>query len=398
MKSISRSRRFAILSALTILECAYAEQVFTPCDLPDSLNAQLNRVEWCCDKFVAVGAEGTVLLSDDGVRWRTRNIPVNGDLLGVTGSGCLHILVAGKAGTHGLLFLIDLSDSTAEWRDLTDTYYMGKATGLLNITSASNPPYPEFHVAVGTGGTVQSSVDPYLQSPIPETKIPTDQDLYGVATSDDGSFFVAAGEGGIIITGSPEGWMDNPISLLSWPRDMNALFYSVKRIENSYYLCNLNGGKAGLIILNDSLHFAAVTMPDSLGIADITETPTGFYAVSHDLRGLILHSPDALNWRVIDTLSTHTPLRGIASKPGTDTIVVVGNNGAVFSATRSSVANAKGRVTPSMEVGTVKPTKGFSATVPSVLIGRKYDMRGRCVPRGTSPKHPLRSPSLARQW
>jgi hypothetical protein len=293
-------------------------------------------VRWCNGVFVAIGyssTKGHIFRSIDGTTWQHDSLGNAGTVLwSVAG-----IKVWGVNRTDGNeLIAVGMNNSSIEpAMYLFSTY--GSQSGiaywkqipiswpqhiLFDVTVLKTT-LPQLQLAVGNHGSMCLSVDPQLI--VPDTTAPTRNDLFGVASHED--WTVAVGFQSTIL--SYHG------SNLSHGSDFNVIksplngdFYNVKFIDDKFYISSLSGA---IIILDSNSSAVGI---DSLGsIADVDKTRHGFFAVSyysssgHQI-GEIYHSSDGQQWKIISSLGKN--LCGIASKPGTDTVVIVGNNGALF--------------------------------------------------------------------
>ena len=228
------------------------------------------------DKFVTVGAFGTVLTSPDGVGWTTQTTPVTNHLFGV---------------------------------------------GFGNNT----------YVAVGTVGKIISSSNGITWTLLTGGQVhPVSQNLYGVAYGN--GKFVVVGANGTILTSTDNGvtWVDPfyPYSSVT----ENWLYASV--YNNSKFI---DVGAYGTILSSTTsgTSWNVETSPTSLHLLGVAYGNGIFIAVGQS--GIILSSPDGVNWTQKHPIVPPPPLydppttewlRGITYAYGN--FVAVGDNGTII--------------------------------------------------------------------
>lgn len=142
----------------------------------------LNRVIWANSQFVAVGDGGTVLTSPDGATWTSRASNTALSLSGVASSGNLLVAV-GDSGT-----ILTSSTGGASWATLTSP----TANPLFGVTWAGSQ---TGFVAVGGPGTILTSPDGLIWT-IQAAAVGTSLN----ADSSSGALSVTVGDGGVIQT------------------------------------------------------------------------------------------------------------------------------------------------------------------------------------------------------
>lgn len=150
---------------------------------PRPVGEDLRAAVWAGDRYVAVGARGTLLESLDGSAWAPVPSGVEGDLNGVTWSNGRVVAV----GAGGLALLGD----NGRWRPRST----GVTADLLAVAAG-----PNGLVAVGERGTVLVSPDDGLSWTVASSG--TDAALRGVTWAD--SLWVAVGDRRSVLT-SPDG-------------------------------------------------------------------------------------------------------------------------------------------------------------------------------------------------
>lgn len=366
----------------------------TPCQ-PVDPSIDLKRVRWCNGAFVAVGfssTRGHIFRSFDGTTWQHDSVGSAGTVLwgvagikvwGVNRIDGNELLVVGlnNSPVKPEMYLFSTYGSPSDpayWKQIPITW----PQQMLSDVTALKTTAPQLQLAVGGHGIMCWSIDPQLI--VPDTA-PTQNDLFGVASHED--WTVAVGfQSTILSHHGPDFSQGRDFSVIKSP--LNGDFYNVKFIDDKFYISSLSGA----IIILDSNNTAVGI--DSLGsIADVDKTRHGFFAVSyyklpgHQL-GEIYHSSDGQQWNIISSLGKN--LCGIASKPGTDTVVIVGNNGALF----RGVTQPGVRVIRSLQ----RPNRPFRPLVKKIYTQGIYirkkdnvqiDLKGRYMQLNTKKMNKL---------
>jgi hypothetical protein len=225
----------------------------------------LHGVTWGGTQFVSVGYNSTILTSPDGVIWTKQgsNCWSGCDLHGVAWGG-MQFVAVGSKGT------ILTSPDGVTWTSQAS----GTGNDLHGVTSFGA------HVVVGGNGTILTSSDGVTWTPQASG---TGNDLHGVTWS--GTQFVAVGSSGTILTFNGEIW--------TWTSQTSGI------IEDLY---------------------------------DVVWSWTEFVAVGTN--GTILTSPNGVAWTSHNSGSYNT-LRSVAKSgtlPEATQLVAVGDGGTIFTA------------------------------------------------------------------
>ena len=217
----------------------------------------LESIAWGERRFVAVGPNGTVVHSDNGIRWhRARQSATGSDLHGVAWGGDRFVAV-GSDGT------IVQSRDGQRWQSAADT---GTSEALLGVAWNG-----ERFVAVG-GDAILHSSDGDHWRPAGGIADRRSRVLHDVAWN--GSRFVAVGDFEILHSGDGDRWQA-----------------AASQVEDS-----LIGG-----ILN---------------LYGVTGHPGGFVAVGWG--GEILHSGDGIGWRAATDMGGGVPLPALSGIAGSE--------------------------------------------------------------------------------
>jgi hypothetical protein len=142
-------------------------------------------VEWGAGKFVAVGANGTILATTDGLGWMAAASPVTDTLWGLR-YGAGRFVVAGDRGT-----LLSSVDGLSGWVPMTS----GTTANLTDVAYGAGR-----FVVVGTGGTVLTSETGAGEWTA--RVVATSEGFQDIASG--GGWFVASGTSGLVAM-SPDG-------------------------------------------------------------------------------------------------------------------------------------------------------------------------------------------------
>jgi hypothetical protein len=241
--------------------------------------------------FVAVGGDGAILTSPDGVTWTARTSVTSYSLYSVTYGDGLFVAV----GRNGAILT---SPDGVNWTQQTS----GTSDGLSNVTYGNG-----MFVAVGGYGTILTSPDGVNWT---ARASGTSNILYGVTYGNN--TFVAVGGDGTILTSS------------------NGVNWTVRFLETSYIFTEVTYGNGMFVVVGLSpLGGAVFTSSDGVNWTErawgaigylygVTYANDTFVAVGFDT---LLTSPDGVNWTV-QTLDGIYHLYDVAY--GNGTFVAVG--------------------------------------------------------------------------
>ncbi|MFZ5998214.1 MAG: hypothetical protein ACOYW7_12115 [Nitrospirota bacterium] len=225
----------------------------------------INDIKYINGEFVAVGANGTVLLSHDGKNWA----PPESPLPEITPVPSFTRIAAGNG----------------------------------------------FVVVVGTGGTIVVASDGAVDFP----SAGTTNDLYGVTYNPDNNTFVAVGAGGTIVTSFFDEWGN-----LTWNSQTWATGANLNRITKGNGLFVTVGDSGTILYSWDGTTWNSADSGTSSNIHRILYENGLFVAVGAD--GAITTSTDGCNWTAA-TSGTTEDLMGITY--GNGIFVAVGNGGTI---------------------------------------------------------------------
>ena len=226
-------------------------------------------VAWSGNRFVRVGAAGTILTSTDGVSWTNAQSIATNDLYGVTWSGQRFVAI----GTGGVTLT---SPDGIIWTPNIPPF---PTTADLSSVIWSG----EIFVAIGSGGAILTSPDGDVWTTA--TTVPATANLFGVTWS--GEMFVAVGSGGTLLTSANGNTWTSGSSNTS--ADLNGIAWSGDQFvavgANGTLLTSTNG--------STWTQSSSGTTEDLFGIAW-----SGYQFLAVGANGTFLISPDGLNWQL----------------------------------------------------------------------------------------------------
>lgn len=256
--------------------------------------------------WVAVGSNGTILNSPDGVNWSEANSDTTETLRGVDFDGSSTWAASGQRGT------IVRSDDAQNWTQqvsgksepLWGTVFEG---GQWYVTGGSGT------ILTSPGGVTWTSVNGRYGFTLYDIAF-NQSDLYGIAGD--------AGYSTTILT-SPNGtvWTQNPPS----PNNGEGL-YGITQVGGTWVAV---GDKGTILTSNDptSRSWDERASSTTVDLRDIVHNGTDLYVVV-GREGLILTSPDAVTWTPRIS-GTPYDLWGV-NYDGSDLYVAVGDEGTIL--------------------------------------------------------------------
>ncbi len=231
--------------------------------------------------FVAVGAQGAIYTSVDGITWIPSANPVPGvDLYAVAYNDGVYLAV----GARGLILT---SRDTLGWTQ----QFSETNSDLYAISGRGTSGY----AVVGANGTVLISPDFVQWSNYPSG---TTSALYGVTYSTNLNIFVAVGAAGTVIT-SPDGGTWTPYYL---PQ------YDLKSVTSAAGGIVAVGAQGALVTSPDALTW---TLQSPISSTLLNAITYGHQYIAVDNFGSIFTSPDALNWQQVAFQTTPFPLYSV---------------------------------------------------------------------------------------
>jgi photosystem II stability/assembly factor-like uncharacterized protein len=248
--------------------------------------------------FWAVGANGTLMSSGDGVNWTLHSVGVTGFLASVT-SSAIQTVTVGEAGSI--------------LRSPTGQTFFTASTGtndLFGLTWNGS-----VFVALGAGGTILHSPDGATWT---SASSPTAQDLISSAWS--GSQFVACGHNAAVLT-SPDGssWTLRSATAAGGENLLGSAFGN-----GTFVLV----GNAGVIVYStNGTTWTATTSHTSDALFGVVWSGTKFVAVGD--QGTILTSPDGINWTAVSSSAANGNVLNSVTYTNSK-YVAVGGNGTII--------------------------------------------------------------------
>ena len=251
----------------------------------------LRDAEWSpeLELWVAAG-DGAILTSPDGITWTSRSFPSSGALRGVGWSSGLGLwVVTGLGGT--LLTSPDGESWTTQTTPTSDTLHDAAWSAGLSL-----------FVAVGAGGILYTSPDG--ESWTTQTT-PTSDTIFGVAWSPDLDMFVTAVSGGRIYTstnGTTWTSRSTPTTQIlrdaAWSPDLS--------------LWTVVGSNGTLLTSPDGVSWTARTAPDSGAMEGVAWSGSLFAAAG--ATGRLWTSTNGTTWTAQSTPTT-TSMQAVADGP-----------------------------------------------------------------------------------
>ena len=255
----------------------------------------LSSVTYGEETFVAVGYDGTILTSADGVNWRYQDSGVGNVLLGVTYAANIFVAV----GSNGAILT---SPDGVNWT-VRDS---GTGNWLWGVTYGDG-----IYVIVGQSGTILTSSDGVNWTVRDSGTV---EDLFSVAYGE--GTFVAVGKGGTILTSSDGvNWTVRDSGTGNWLR-------GVAYGDDTFVVVTYGGT---ILTSSDGVNWTVRDSGTGNNLFSVTHGD-GIYVIV-GFGGTILTSSDGVNWTVRDP-GTGNWLRGVAYGDGT--FVAVGSFGAIL--------------------------------------------------------------------
>ncbi len=265
---------------------------------PSPTVEDLEGVTFGDERIVAVGDNGTILTSLDGVIWDSSDAATNKELRGVAWSGSQFAAVGNK-GT-----IVTRLSSEVAWTPRNSN----TSHKLRGVTSWGDGHF----VAVGNFGTIVTSTTG--ETWIVVNAIPTGEDLNGVTAGND--HIVAVGDNGTILTSSDGADWNSPDS--DTHRDLEDVAWSGMHF--------VAVGNEGTIVTSPSGEvWTSQGSVTNQRFKAVTWGGTQFVAVGDE--GAIFTSPDGLVWTSQDS-GTNKDLEGV-TWDGTQ-FVAVGGAGTIL--------------------------------------------------------------------
>lgn len=317
---------FAFSSAvLGGASCSYAESknaeskdvlIVRPAEISSSsLKAPILGASKAANRVVGVGDYGTVLLSDDGVRFRqAKSVPVSSALTAVS-------FVDDKNGW-----------AVGHWGAILNTVDGGEHWEVQRVDTSEDRPLFSVHfydaqhgIAVGLWSLVLTTDNggkswQVVSLPEPPEGGKADRNLFKIFTSQSGATFIAA-ERGIVLRSEDKGRTWSYVQT-----GYNGSFWSGIALDNGSLLV---GGLRGTIYksTDDGRRWAPVNSGIKSSITDITQTSK--YVIATGLDGMMLLSKDGGNTFSYSQRGDRLALTATITSLGNNRIVVFSKKGPV---------------------------------------------------------------------
>lgn len=271
------------------------------------MTADFESVIFAGDQFLAVGNEGAIFVSLDGLTWVSRNSTISNRLIGAAYGNGKYVVV----GTRGRIIS---SPSTATWTretsgtlDRLESVTFGNGlfvavgengTTLSSINGAQWSRRSQgatrdldgialangLITVAGKGGTVVTSID---GSNFVERSTGVTNDLHGIGTGN--GLHVAVGEPGVVIT-SPD--------TVAWTTRSSGSQSSLKSVTWGGGRWVAVGTQGEIITSNDGVIWTPRFSPTANDLNGVAYGKGLFVAVGDNLppNGTLLTSPDGLIW------------------------------------------------------------------------------------------------------
>jgi hypothetical protein len=301
-------------------------------DTPSTL--RLNSIEWLNGRFMAVGSNGVLMTSHDGLQWEITYFDSAHDLYSVAWNGSHYFISAQHRYSIpfevGQIFdgFFYVSDDATEWRVKRPwpTRRTNRLTALGNhllllgesdadgaggiaisedkklwhqVQTTANAIFADAawngsrFVAVGQAGHIETSDDGELWTP---RSSGITENLSGVIWT--GAQFVAVGDAGCALT-SPAG--------VVWTKQNTGIVEDLYAVEQGSGLLVASGRGGGLITSTDAVSWVQRDSATHSDILDILWDGARFMTTGRS--GSITQSADGANWSAIDTPYQDTLIR-----------------------------------------------------------------------------------------
>lgn len=314
-----------------------------------SVSKQIESVTYGAGQYVAVGDDGSILISADGASWEARTPLTPRRLLGVT-YGAGRFVAAGARGT--MLTSIDTVRWTAvpsgtpdrlETIDFSGGLFVSAGENGTLITSTNGTTWTKQNlgitrdldgmeiangvlVVVGKGGSILTSTDGVEYTT--QNAVVTN-DLHGVTWG--GGLWIAVGEPGIILTSS---------NAVDWISRATGTTNSLKDATYANGQWIVVGTQGTIVRSTDGVNWAATVTNPAYDLNDVAYG-NGLFLVAGDgvnnVNGSLFKSLDGVAWAQVITsnFSLGKNLRGVTFANGL--FLIAANDGAVVT-TRNALS------------------------------------------------------------
>ena len=273
--------------------------------------------------FTAVGQNGQVVMSADGLSWNANKISTTTQTLNdalILNDNSL--LVVGNAGTYFLNY-------DNQWRQGN----LSVNSDLNSITSFTDSNNQSLFVVVGNNGLIETSQNPYLwliQSYLQPVNIMQvincNKNFYAAANYSNNTI-------GAILSSNSTAVNWNPVYSSTAGTTFNSLFcYRVQSQGQTSYTIFAVGNNGALLSSSDGIQWTPSVINNGYNFTQITSNPNGdILAVGSTLdgtTGVVFRSTDAgVTWKILNSGTVvFAPLTGIAINDKGIVVVVGGKN------------------------------------------------------------------------
>ncbi len=255
-------------------------------------NSPLSDILWDGQQYIAVGSFGTVLASPDGITWEKRTFPTSDALFGISFNGNSYVAIT----LFGKTFF---SPDGFNWVE-NETQISGLC---VSITWGNG----QFIIAgrFSSGGTIMTSLDGQSWS---VQNTPVSDRLMGITWG--GSVFVATGENGTILTSSDgEEWYQQTSGVTG---SIVSVIHDGQQFVANCAPSTILSSSDGATWTVTPIENAPVYNNQPVYFRGITNTADGYVLVGED--GHIMYSNNLVSWDIVspeyplnDLISTYNP-------------------------------------------------------------------------------------------
>jgi uncharacterized repeat protein (TIGR01451 family) len=308
--TMRKSSLFVLVFGSMMLAVSAAGVInWTPYPLPPVGNiiGQFNNVIFDGTQFWAVGANGWVQKSPDGVTWTSVAPGPTYFFYDIAYGGGNQYVVVG-AGSGGGSSVYVTNNGGATWSQSTTG-----VPGFFSLYNVAHGATAGEYVAVGSGGTIVRSTDGGVTWSPPANYSPSPYGLNSVIYAPIGTgLYVAVGGNGIILTSNDGG--------NTWTPQNSGTTVVLANVAYANGLLVAVGWNGTILTSPNGVNWTQVTpAPTTKNLTAVTYGPCGWVAAG--VQGTVLSSPNGTSWTP-ETSNTTAALLGVAY--GNNRYVVVG--------------------------------------------------------------------------
>ena len=272
--------------------------------------------------FVAVGSNGTIVTSRDGITWTKRESGTTQGLYGITYGGYSYIAVGGYAGQSTILTSWD----GIEWTALEDP---GINAGLTGIDHGFVPGGNSMYVTVGTNNTIATSINrtTWVERD-PSSSKPNRFNNISSGTLGNNFQYIAVGTNGLV-RASQDG-IDWYVRKTEATSDLHGVIIREDQIV-------VVGKSRAIYTSSDGLEWIFRPSATTRDLYGITYGNNLYVVVGQD--GTILTSPTGVEWTIRHISVTENNLNRVIFD--NNRYVAVGDNGTILSSEDGDIWNKR---------------------------------------------------------